>query len=77
MGRMVDEPDVLATTTVVNIRSGPGVDFDKLTFGPLPAGTRLEIIGEEGVWRHVDLLDSIDGDTHRNGWVHGHYLAHV
>lgn len=75
MGRMEDAPEIMATSTALNVRSGPGVDFDKLSFSPLAQGTRLEIIGEQGVWRQVDVLDSIDGDTHRTGWVHGHYLA--
>lgn len=75
LGRVQETADVHRTTATLNIRSGPGVEHEKLDFGPLPDGTQLELIGENGVWRKVDVLDEIDGDTHRTGWVHGHYIA--
>lgn len=74
VGRRQETRELLAATAVLNIRSGPGVEHDKLAFGPLPLGTKVEVIGESGVWRQVDVQDEIDGDTHRTGWVHGHYL---
>lgn len=75
LGRDDDAPTVYLATAVLNIRNGPGVEHPKLEFGPLPKNTRLEVIGELGVWRQVDLLDEFDGDSHRTGWVHSHYLA--
>lgn len=74
VGRREDAPELFETSTVLNIRQGPSVDDVRLDFGPLPEGTRLEVIGESGAWRQVDVLDEIDGETHRTGWVHGHYI---
>ncbi|MBR9912862.1 MAG: N-acetylmuramoyl-L-alanine amidase [Gammaproteobacteria bacterium] len=77
IGREQEVVEVFVTVAVLNIRSGPGVEYEKLAFGPLPLGTRLEVIGESGVWRHIDVLDVLDGDSHRTGWVHGHYIESV
>jgi N-acetylmuramoyl-L-alanine amidase len=74
MGRGEEVPEIYRTAAVLNIRSGPGVEHGKLEFGPLPAGTRLEVIAQRGMWRQVDVLDEINGDTHRTGWVHAHYI---
>lgn len=74
-GRAEDAPEIYTTTDALNIRNGPGVDNDRLDFAPLPKGTRLEIIAEQGVWRQVDVVDEIQSETHRNGWVHSHYIA--
>lgn len=75
LGRREESPAVFRATARLNIRSGPGVEWDTLPFGPLPAESRLEVIEQRGVWRLVDVLDEIDGDTHRTGWVHAHYLS--
>ena len=77
LGRQQESRALFRATAVLNIRNGPGVEHEKLAFGPLPQGTLLEAIGESGVWRQVDVQDEIDGDTHRTGWVHGHYIEPV
>lgn len=69
-----DGDDAFVTTTALNIRTGPGTEHDKLAMGPLPTGTRLEVLAESGVWRQVDVLDAIGGDADIHGWVHGRFI---
>ena len=65
------------TTTALNIRMGPGTSFPKLEASPLPAGTKVEILARQGAWRHVFVVDLVDGEMDVEGWVHGSYLASV
>ena len=74
VGREDDEPELYETSTVLNIRSGPGTSHAKLPGSPLPKATKLEILAESGLWRRVDVLDSVDGEMDLEGWVHGRYL---
>lgn len=62
------------TTAVLNIRSGPGSHYGVLPSGPLPQGTRLEVVEEEGVWRQVNVLDNVNGYVDLEGWVYGRYI---
>ena len=41
------------------IRSGPGVDYDRIT--SVPTGTVMTIIGEENGWYNVRLEDGTEG----------------
>ena len=77
MGRGDDTPSVVRAqvTTALNIRTGPGTGFEKLPASPLPAGTKVEILAQQGAWRQVLVLDVIDGDADIEGWVHSRYLA--
>jgi len=52
----------------VNLRTGPGLQFAVTRV--LTTGTRVRVVGEDGVWRAVD----IQGDGQRDGFVHGNYL---
>ena len=61
-------------TTSLNIRTGPGTQWDKLSASPLPAGTKLEVLAEDGDWRQVLVLGVIAGEMDIEGWVHGRYL---
>ena len=76
-GREQDEPEVYETTTALNIRSGPGTHHQKLEVSPLPQGTRLDVLREEGVWRLVDILNVVNGEMDVVGWVHGRYIRRV
>ncbi len=67
----------LQTTTALNIRTGPGTQWDKLPASPLPAGTKLEQLAEDGEWRQVLVLDLLDGEMDVEGWVHGRFLQPV
>lgn len=70
-----DEP-VYKTTTGLNIRKGPGTEFEKFTeVSPLPEGTRLALLGSQGVWHKVDVLDVVNGEMDIVGWVHSRYVA--
>jgi len=74
IGRKDDEPEVFETIVDLNIRRGAGTRFDKLSVSPLPTGTRLEVLAQEGAWRLVDVLDPVNGETDVHGWVHGRYI---
>lgn len=49
LGREQEQAEIFNTSAVVNIRNGPGVENDKLAFGPLAAGTQVEVIAQSGV----------------------------
>jgi len=61
-GRAQDGPVLYRTVAALNIRTGPGAQFDKLEGSPLPKGTRLDVLASHGVWRQVDVLATIGGD---------------
>jgi N-acetylmuramoyl-L-alanine amidase len=65
------------TTTALNIRTGPGTQFPKLSASPLPAGTKVERLASDGAWRQVLVLDLVGGEMDLEGWVHGRYLAEL
>ena len=75
-GRSGEEPAAPAyvTTTVLNIRVGPGTEHDRLEGGPLPAGCRLELLEEDGIWKRVDVVDAVGEAMDLVGWVHGRYV---
>lgn len=75
MGRKDDQPDVFVVGEVLNIRQGPGSSFPLLPGGPLPAGTRVDVLEENGSWRRVDVLDTVGGAMDLQGWVHGRFLS--
>ncbi len=75
LGRADDSPLILKTTAELNIRLGPGVDYDKLPEGPLPKNTKVDILSSQASWRFVDVLDPINGVAGLQGWVHGNYLV--
>lgn len=71
-----DAADMYKTTTALNIRRGPGTEFDKfLDVSPLPKDTRLLVLEKQGVWRKVDVLDIVNGEMDIVGWVHSRYIA--
>lgn len=74
LGRAGDANPIHLTTVHLNIRTGPGSQFGKLPQSPLPEGTRVEVLTEQGSWRMVDVLDPVGGDLDVQGWVHGRYL---
>lgn len=73
-GRGEDESPRYRTTTVLNIRSGPGTQHPTIPGSPLPAGTRVEVGRQQDAWRLVDVLDAVDGLTDVRGWVHYRFL---
>ena len=77
MGRDDDSGFVFATTTTLNIRSGPGTEFATIPGSPLPPGTRVLQLDEQGVWWKVDTLDPVNGVNDVVGWVHSRHLTMV
>jgi len=74
----VDEQEsVFQTTASLNIRSGPSGSYKRLEGSPLPKGTKLTVLEEQGVWRQVDVLDEVNGMMDLEGWVHGRYIKKV
>lgn len=73
-----NEPDMYYRTTArLNVRSGPGSQYEVLRGSPLPEGTRLDVLQAEGSWRLVDVLDSSNGVMDLEGWVHSNYIEPV
>ena len=69
--------DRYTTTSRLNIRGGPGIDYEKLDESPLAVGTVVEYLdggGDDGgQWTKV----SVGGNHGIIGWVHGSYLRLV
>ncbi|SDD82218.1 N-acetylmuramoyl-L-alanine amidase [Rhodospira trueperi] len=68
-----DEDGERATVTAsaLNVRGGPGVEFDKLSWGPLPADTVLVVLECGTVWWKVCIPD----DPRKVGFVHSAYVT--
>jgi N-acetylmuramoyl-L-alanine amidase len=77
IGRRDDEIEEYETITNLNIRQGPGTEYDKILETPLPPGTNLAVLDIDGAWMFVDILDEIKDDSDIEGWVHGKYLRLV
>jgi N-acetylmuramoyl-L-alanine amidase len=73
-GRRDEEPVVHRSSSVLNIRTGPGTHHATLQAGPLPAGTHVQIVREQDSWRLVDVLDTVNGVSDIEGWVHHRFL---
>ena len=52
----------------LNVRGGPGIEFEKLTWGPLENGVSVELISRQGDWA---LIRASGGE----GFVHTAFLA--
>lgn len=79
LGRADTDEDqgIYRTKANLNIRTGPSTSYPKLDVAPLPKGVRLEIIDVEGIWKMVEVLDEVKGETDISGWVHGKYIERV
>jgi N-acetylmuramoyl-L-alanine amidase len=77
LGRSEDEAVYYETITNLNIREGPGTHYKRIIDSPLPTGTRVELLDQQGSWRLADVPETIDGIMDLQGWVHGRYLKRV
>jgi N-acetylmuramoyl-L-alanine amidase len=75
MGRQDDLPVFFEVTEELNIRQGPGSEHPRVEGGPLPAGTRVEVLAESGGWRRVDVLGTVNGVMDLQGWVSARFLT--
>lgn len=73
-GRADDLAEICVTSTVLNIRQGPGTAFAALPASPLPDETKVEVQEKQGNWWRVQVLDAINGDMDIEGWVHSRFL---
>ncbi len=76
VGRRDDDPDLFETAAHLNVREGPGTQFDKLAISPLGPGRRLRMRSREASWCFVDVLGGADEATD-TGWVHGDFIQPV
>lgn len=74
LGRQDDAPDLYETTVALNIRHGPGTDFERFEASPLAPGTEVQLLSSSGNWRFVSVLDDDDETRDLEGWVHGRFL---
>lgn len=57
----------------LNIRKGPGAEFDLVRATPLPTGTLVILHEASGNWRYVSVLDA-NATPKFSGWVNGAFL---
>jgi N-acetylmuramoyl-L-alanine amidase len=74
MGRQEGEPPTLVTSTTLNIRRGPGTEFETIAVGPLAPDTPVRVLKAEGVWYQVDVMKTDGGAPDIVGWVHSRFL---
>ena len=75
-----DSPEVedcYITTANLNIRIGPGTEFEKLQGSPLPASTKVQVLERHGKWWLVEVLGEVPELFDPSGWVHSGYLQAV
>ena len=77
LGRRDEEVTKFETTTNLNIRSGPGTQFQAIPGSPLPTGTTVEILKSEGTWALVDVPGLLNDVMDMQGWVHSRYLKRI
>jgi len=76
-GRQEDDLPVFGASAVLNVRSGPGTEHPTLPGSPIPAGTRVQALDQNGLWWKVDVLDEVNGVMDLVGWCHGRFLQAV
>ncbi len=69
-----DAPVIYQTTSLLNIRSGPGAEYPQIQGSPLPKGARLTAHQVQGNWRFVEVLDNVNGMVDLEGWVQSRYI---
>jgi len=77
LGRMEDRPPIYKTTTVLNIRSGPGAENPTLPGGPLPEGIEVELLSAQGAWFQVEVQATEGVPANLEGWVSSKFLQRV
>ncbi|MDP2831760.1 MAG: N-acetylmuramoyl-L-alanine amidase [Pseudomonadota bacterium] len=73
-GRQEDDLPIFTSSAALNVRSGPGTEHPILAGSPIPAGTRVQALEQNGLWWKVDVLDEVSGVMDLVGWCHGRYL---
>ena len=76
MGRADDTLDDFRTSTELNIRSGPGSQFEPIS-KPLPVNTLVSLLKTEGNWAFVQVNERVHGLADLEGWVATRFLVKV
>lgn len=76
MGRKNETLDDYLTLDTLNIRRGPGSEFEPIT-KPLPKDTLVSVIRRQGSWSFVDVETTVHGLNDLQGWVASKYLGKV
>ena len=63
-----EEKLFMLTTDLLNLRKGPGIDYEKILV--MPKGAKVEVVGEENNWYQV----LFEGQT---GFCFGDYLENT
>ena len=75
LGRADDAMEHYVSSAVLNVRVGPGTEFITLPGSPLPAGTRVAVLEQQGLWWRVDVLDTVNDVMDLVGWCHSRFLT--
>ena len=77
VGRDDQDGEQYVTSAALNVRAGPGTEFAVLPGSPLPAGTRVALLEQRGMWWRVDVQDTANGVMDVLGWCHSRFLSRV
>lgn len=75
MGRADDAMELYQTSAALNVRAGPGTEYAALPGSPVPAGTRVAVMEQQGLWWRVDVQDTVGDVMDLVGWCHSRYLT--
>ena len=67
LGHSLDE-DWEVTASALNVRGGPGTQFERLGWGPLSRGTKVEVLAWEGDWAKIATNQGV-------AYVYGSFLT--
>lgn len=65
---------LFTVSATLNIRGGPGGDDAPVPGSPLPAGTVVEGLKDEGSWKRVAVQGTVNGRSGIVGWVAARFL---
>lgn len=74
MGRKENAEQVHLTSTKVNIRTGAGTQFPRITEA-LPKNTAVHILKRDGNWSFVEVTDVVHELNDLEGWIFSKYLV--
>jgi N-acetylmuramoyl-L-alanine amidase len=77
IGRKEDSPDPQEYLTIenLNIRTGPGVQYDRIIDSGLPPSTTVRCLEKQTAWWNVDVQSEVEGHKDLTGWVHSRFLT--
>jgi len=74
LGRSEESRERYESTAHLNVRQGPGIDHPVVPGSPIPPGTPVAVLAENGLWKEVDVLVPVGGTHDVHGWVHSRFL---